>query len=130
MWVAHVEACALFARSLSEQTNLAVNFRADGTIIVEDALETRPRFCCSYSEEGDELYSQIRIGCDQINFVGPPAAEKISAQVSRALAAPRSSFMRSVKLIAGLKAAPAPAAAPTPADLNPAALRAQINGEN
>lgn len=126
MWVAHVEACELFTRSLSEQTGLDVKFRADGTIIVECALETRPRFCCSCSENGDELYSQIRIGGDQINFVGPPAAEKISGQVARALAAPRSPFMRTVKLIAGLKAP----TQPTPTDLNPAALRAQINSEN
>lgn len=126
MWVAHVEACDLFARSLAEQTGLAVNFRADGTIIVEDALETCPRFHCSYSEDGEEIYSQIRIGGDQINFVGPPAAEKINEQVARALAVPRSSFMRVVKLIAGLKAP----TQPTPTDLNPAALRAQINSEN
>ena len=126
MWVAHIEVCELFARSLSKQTGLVVKFTAAGLIVVEDVLEVHPRFYCSYIADGTQLYSRLRIGADQITFAGQPAAEKIHAQVASALVAPRSSFMRTVKLIAKLKFP----AAPTPADLNPAALRAQINAVN
>jgi len=126
MWVAHIEVCELFARSLSEQTGLSVKFTAAGLVVVENALEVHPRFYCSYIADGEELYIRLRIGSDQITFKGPPTAEKIRAQVAETLAEPRSSFMRTVKLLAKLKSP----AAPTPADLNPAALRAWINADN